>query len=263
MDRITSRDGTSIAYHRSGAGSPLVLIAGTGAANPVAWTAVIPALEEGFTVHAVDRRGRGHSGDGPIYAIEREFEDIAAVVDSTGEPADLLGHSFGGLCALEAALLTPNLRRLVLYEPWIPNPGVQAYPVGFIDRLERLLAAGDREGVLTTHYREDAGLTAQEVEQLKSSPAWTERLAAAHTLPREMRAEESYRFDAERFRGMHTPTLLLLGGDSPQLFKETTATLDAALPNSRVAVMAGQLHIAMYTAPELLLHEVLTFLREP
>lgn len=263
MEKITSHDGTPIAYYRSGAGSPLVLVPGAGAANPRAWTAVLPALEERFSVYAVDRRGHGESGDSPTYAIEREFEDIAAVVDSPGEPADLLGHSFGGLCALEAALLTHNLRRLVLYEPAIPLPGVPAYPEGFIERLQALLEAGDREGVMATFYREVAGTSPHEIELLISSPAWPERLATAHTLPRELRAEERYTFDPQSFKDLHTPTLLLTGGDSPQFIKDATETIASALPNSRIAVMPGQQHVAMYTGPDLFLHEVLTFLTSP
>lgn len=117
--------------------------------------------------------------------------------------------------------------------------------------------------MLITHYLEDAGLTPDEIEQVKSSPAWPARLATAHTLPREMRAEARYKFDAQRFRDLHTPTLLLLGGDSAQVFKESTETIKKALPNSRIAVMPGQQHIAMYTAPDLFLHEVLTFLIGP
>ncbi|HBY98326.1 MAG: alpha/beta hydrolase [Ardenticatenaceae bacterium] len=263
MEKVTSPDGTAIAYYRSGAGSPLVLVPGTGAANPVAWTAVLPALEEHFSVYAVDRRGHGESGDGPTYAIEREFEDIAAVVDSIEEPANLLGHSFGALCALEAALLTRNLRQLVVYEPALPLPGVSLYPAGVIERLQALLDAGDREGVLTTFYHEVVMVPPHEIEQLRASPAWPARLATAHTLPRETRAEERYTFDAQRFKDLHTPTLLLLGGDSPQILKAATETVDTALPNSRIAVMPGQQHIAMYTAPDLFLHEVLTFLIEP
>ena len=263
MEKITSPDGTSIAYYRSGAGAPLILVPGSGAANPVAWTGVIPALEEHFSVYAVDRRGHGESGDSPTYAIEREFEDIAAVVDSMGEPAYLLGHSFGALCALEAALLTRNIRKLILYEPAIPLPGLLLYPEGVIERLEALLEAGDREGVLTTLYREVVGMSPDEVEQMRSSPAWPVRLATAHTLPRESRAEERYTFDAQRFKDLHTPTLLLQGGDSPQFLKQATETIDAALPNSRIAVMPGQQHIAMYTAPELFVTELLRFLLEP
>ena len=263
MENVTSHDGTSIAYYRSGAGSPLILVHGSGAANALAWTAALSALEEHFSVYVVDRRGRGESGDGFTYAIEREFEDIAAVVDSIGEPAHLLGHSFGALCALEAALLTRNLRKLVLYEPAIPLPDVSLYPEGVIERLQTLLDAGDREGVLTTLYREVVGMSPHEIEQLKSSPAWPARVATAPTLPRESRAEERYTFDAQRFKNLNTPTLLLLGGDSPQFLKEATETVDAALPNSRIAVMPGQQHIAMYTAPDLFVSELMRFLLEP
>ncbi|RPJ21296.1 MAG: alpha/beta hydrolase [Chloroflexi bacterium] len=260
MDKVTSPDGTPIVYYRSGTGSPLILVPGSGAANPVAWTGVIPTLEEHFSVYAVDRRGHGESGDSPIYAIEREFEDIAAVADSIGEPANLLGHSFGALCTLGAAFLTPNIRKLILYEPAIPLPGVAIYPEGVIDRLQALLEAGDREAVLTTLYHEVIRLPPHEIEQLRSSPAWSARVATAHTLPREARAEEQYEFDPQRFKDLQTPTLFLLGGDSPPFLKAATEAINTALPNGRVAVMPGQQHIAMYTAPELFLHNVLTFL---
>jgi pimeloyl-ACP methyl ester carboxylesterase len=263
MKKVTSHEGTPIACYRSGAGEPLILVHGSGAANALAWTAVLSALEEHFSVYVVDRRGHGESGDGPTYAIEREFEDIAAVVDSIGEPAHLLGHSFGALCALEAALLTRNLRKLVLYELAIPLPGISLYPEGVIERLQALLDAGDREEVLITLYREVVMISPHEIEQLRSSPAWPARVAAAHTLPRESRAEERYTFDASRFKDLLIPTLLLLGGDSPQFLKKATETVDAALPNSRIAVMPGQQHIAMYTAPDLFVSELTRFLLEP
>jgi pimeloyl-ACP methyl ester carboxylesterase len=86
--------------------------------------------------------------------------------------------------------------------------------------------------------------------------------AAAHTLPRELRADERYQFKGERFRNLRIPTLLLIGGDSPPLFKAASEAVDAALPNSRIAVMPGQQHVAIDTAPNLFVHEVLTFLSE-
>ena len=119
---VTSLDGTPIAYWRSGEGQPLLLVHGT-AADHGRWRPVLPVFEERFTVCAVDRRGRGASSDSDDYAIEREFEDVAAVVDSLGEPANLLGHSYGALCALEAALLSRNVRNLVLYDPGIEVAG--------------------------------------------------------------------------------------------------------------------------------------------
>src|SRR3712207_1323335 len=122
QETVTSKDGTPIAYRRSGEGPPLVLVHGT-AADHSRWRPVLPAFEQSFTVYAIDRRGRGGSGDSDDYAIEREFEDVAAVVDSFGEPANLLAHSYGALCALEAALLTTNVRKLVLYDPGIELAG--------------------------------------------------------------------------------------------------------------------------------------------
>ncbi len=118
---VVSRDGTSIAAWRSGEGPPLVLIHGA-AADHHRWAPVLPALEERFSVFAIDRRGRGGSGDANDYALEREFEDVVAVVEWAGEGVNVLGHSYGGICALEAAFLTDRIRKLVLYEP----------PMGFL-----------------------------------------------------------------------------------------------------------------------------------
>ena len=241
---------------------PLVLVHGTGGAY-ARWAPILPALEKQFTVYAVDRRGRGESGEARTYALEREFEDVAAVVDSIGDQVNLLGHSFGGICALEAALLTPRLRKLVLYEPPLPVPGVTIYPEGVIDRLDALLDAGDRSAVLTTFMREVVRMPEYELDLFKSSPAFPARLAAAHTLPRELRAHEAYRFEPERFKNLRVPTLLLLGGDSPQFFRSAIEAVNAILPNSRIVELPGQQHIAMDTAPDIFIRELVTFLAEP
>jgi pimeloyl-ACP methyl ester carboxylesterase len=141
MPTIGSRDGTAIGYERSGHGPPLVLVHGT-TADHTRWTPILPPLEQRFTVFALDRRGRGLSGDSGDYTIELEFDDVAAVVDSIGEPVVLLGHSYGALCSLEAALRTSNVQRLILYEPPIPA-GVVIYAPAVIDRLKVLLDNGD------------------------------------------------------------------------------------------------------------------------
>jgi pimeloyl-ACP methyl ester carboxylesterase len=260
MEKVTSRDGTAIAFARSGSGPPLVLVHGTSASH-IRWAPVLPGLEPHFTVYAVDRRGRGESGDAESYTLEREFEDVAAVVDAVGEPAYLLGHSYGGICALQAALLR-KVRKLLLYEPPIPLAGVPIYPEGVIERLEALLDAGDREGVVSTFMREVVRMPPHEFERFSSSPAWPARVAAAHSLPRELRAHERYSFDPRRFQGLTTPTLLLLGGDSPPFFRAAIAALDEALPNSHVVILPGQQHIAIDTAPDRFVAEVVGFLSE-
>lgn len=259
-ESIASRDGTQIAYRHSGEGPPLVLVHGT-AANRGRWSPVLPAFEERFTVYAIDRRGRGGSGDGHGYAIEREFEDVAAVIDSIGEPVNLLGHSYGALLALEAALLTSNIRKSVLYDPGI-EAGEEIYQHEVIERLEELLEAGDRDEVVATTMREVAGLPPETVEHLRTLPVWQTRVAAAHTIPRELRAVKAYRFDPERFRDLGVPTMLLSGGASPAAFLKAAEAVDEALPDSNIVVMPGQGHAAMDTGTDLFTAEVLHFLTD-
>lgn len=259
MDKIPSKDGTSLAYRYAGAGSPLLLVHGTGGSS-ARWVPLFPSLEKHFSVYALDRRGRGDSGDAPAYALEREFEDLASVVDSIGGSVDLLGHSFGGLCALEAALLTPRIRRLILYEAPVPVAAAPDYPDELIDRLDALLSAGDREGVLITFMREIVHMPSRELELSRSSPSWPARVAAAHTLPRELRAQKNYRFFAERFKSLRSPTLLLLGGESPVFFKSSARLLNTTLPDCRTVILPVQGHMAMDTAPDLFLREVMNFL---
>jgi pimeloyl-ACP methyl ester carboxylesterase len=258
FESVASRDGTPIGYRRGGAGPPLVLVHGT-AADHARWAPVLPALEARFTVIAMDRRGRGRSGDAGDYAIEREFEDVAAVVDGAGEGTSVLGHSFGAGCALEAALLTDRIRRLVLYEP---SFGMVAPSAEVTDRLEALLAAGERDELLAYFMAQVAGASPQQVELMRSLPAWQARLAAAHTIPRELRADRGQRLDPQRVRDLAVPTLLLRGGESREVFTRAVEMVDAALPDSRVVVMPGQGHVAMDTGTDLFTAEVLRFLAD-
>jgi pimeloyl-ACP methyl ester carboxylesterase len=257
QERVTSEDGTPIAYWRSGEGPPLVLVHGT-AADHSRWAPVLPALEQRYTVCVVDRRGRGGSGDSHDFAIEREFEDLAAVVDSHGEPVCLVGHSYGGLCALEAALLSRNVGALVLYEPSF-EVGVEIYSREVIERLETLLQAGDRDGVVATTARQVAGVSPERVEHMRSQPGWQARVAVAHTIPRELRAVKTYRFDPKRFRDFAVPTLLLNGSDSPPGYRTAEEAVDEALQDSRIVVIPEQGHAAMDTGTDLFTAQVIQF----
>lgn len=258
MATITSKDGTRIAYSRSGSGQPLVLVHGT-TADHARWARLLPELEPHFTVYAIDRRGRGGSGDAAEYDIAREFEDVAAVIDAIGEPVFLLGHSYGAICSLEASLLTDKVQRLILYEPPIPI-GEPVYPSGVPERIQALVDAGDREAALEVFFREVVRMPEREFEVYRTLPAWPARVTLAPTIPRELVIERSYRFRPERFAHFSIPTLLLLGNDSPSVFRRVIEMLSAALPTSRITVMPGQQHVAMDTAPELFLREVLGFL---
>jgi pimeloyl-ACP methyl ester carboxylesterase len=258
-EQITSKDGTPIACFKSGAGSPLVLVHGTSADHG-RWAPVLDALEERFTVYACDRRGRGASGDHPDYALEREVEDVVAVVDGIGGPVDVIAHSYGALCALEASATAKNIRRLVLYEPPIPTSAVPLYPPDVVARLEAKLAASDREGVVSTFLLEVPRVPPDQLALMKRLPAWRARVAAAHTIVRELHAHARYTFSPHRLRDVRTPALLLLGGASPAYFRDATDAAHEALEGSRIVVLPDQQHVAIDTAPALLLREVLAFL---
>ncbi len=259
METVVSADGTQIGFDRVGSGPPLVLVHGT-AGSRGRWGAVLDHLAAGFEVVDIDRRGRGASGDAEDYALAREVEDILAIIDSLDAPVNLLGHSFGGIVALETALLTDKLARLILYEPPVAAPNT-AESQAHNRRLAELAAADDADGVLTTFLRDSVGVPEPAIDQMRQSPSWPHRLATAQTLPREHRAVIEYTVQPERFVEMSTPTLLLLGGASPPVFVESTRAVDAALPDSRVVELPGQQHAAMDTAPELFVQEVLAFLQ--
>ena len=258
-----SSDGTEIAYWKSGNGPALILVHGT-AADHTRWKPVLFELGANFTVYAVDRRGSGSSThETQPYALAREFEDIAAVVDAvyneTGETPSLLGHSHGAICSLEASLLTPHLKKLILYEPPIPV-GVQDLPE-VVSRMEKLLQEGNRGEVVSTFMREIVRLPEEQLRLLQSLPGWEGRVAAAHTIVREVKEpSKQYSLRPEKFHTMRVPTLLLLGGASRTYFKTVIDLVHKALPASQVAVLAGQQHAAMDTGKEIFLRPVLEFL---
>jgi pimeloyl-ACP methyl ester carboxylesterase len=258
METVTSSDGTNIAFKRSGRGPPLVLVHGT-TADHTRWNGILPELERHFTVFAMDRRGRGESGDSKTYMMDMEYKDVAAVVRAAGSDVNLLGHSFGALCAMEAALRVDNLRRVVLYEPPFPVGGKPLYATELAERLKAIFATGDRELLLTTFFKEVVGIPEEQVATLRADSSWQARIASAHTALREM-ANDDYKFDAERFKNLDIPVLLLVGENSPAILTEPTGEIAAALPKSRIVLLEGQGHVAMTMAPEIFLKAVTDFL---
>jgi pimeloyl-ACP methyl ester carboxylesterase len=264
MRRASSRDGTEIAYWTSGTGPPLVLVHGAPA-DHTRWQPLLPYLEPHATVHAIDRRGRGESGDAQEYELAREFEDVAAVVDAvaseSGSAVDLYGHSFGGLCAFGGATLTPSVRKLVLYEGW-PLVGAEAYarPREFYERLDALLAEGDRDAVVEAIFREFVEMSDDELTEMRAQPSWRARVEVAHTLGRELRVLADP-LDPAQAAKITAPTLLVTGAES---FDPAAAEVDAvaaALPDARVVVIEGQGHVADLFAPAEFAEQVVSFLQ--
>ncbi|GAA1732420.1 alpha/beta hydrolase [Isoptericola hypogeus] len=264
--RATSPDGTRIAVFVSGRGRPLVLVPGT-TSDHTTWRLVAPLLADHVAVHAVDRRGRGLSGDAGAYSLPAEHDDVAAVVDAAaaawGGPVDLLGHSYGGNVAFGAALRTGNVRRLLLYEGWpVPDVAHRRYPPELLARLDTLLAAGRPEAMLELFCREIAMMTPAEVAAIKAAPTWSARVAAAPTVPREVWAFGEHAFDPADAARIRVPVLLLVGGESPAEIAADPEVVAAALPDARIRVLPGQAHVAHLTAPEVLAAEVLAFLAD-
>jgi pimeloyl-ACP methyl ester carboxylesterase len=264
LAHATSRDGTEIGYFTTGQGAPLLLVHGL-LGDHTRWSALCPHLEPHVTVHALDRRGRGASGDHPVYDIAREAEDVAAAVDAVAETAGenvaVLGSSGGASYALAAAGLTRNIGRLVLFEP-PARPVLDLLSDEYLDRLDALLAAGEREAILETAYRAVVGLSDAEIEHLRAQPEWPNRVAAAHTVPRELRVSPDRVFDPEQAATVTAPTLVMVGGATPEPFRTSAEVVAAALPNAQVAVLAGQHHAAEIFAPEVVGDAVLAFLRD-
>lgn len=256
MNKVRSKDGTPIAYEQSGTGPPLMLVHGALASH-ARWNAILPSLTPHHTVYAIDRRGRGESGDADHYDLAREFEDVAAVADAIDEPVNILGHSFGALCALEATLLSENIRSVIAYEP-PPAP----VPDGAIEKIQEFIDSGDGEGAITYFLSELVKMPPHELERFKATPIFQTRVAAAHTIPRELLAAMNHVREPEKFKDMNVPTLMLLGGDSPAFARENVENWHNTLPNSRIVVLPGQQHIAMDTAPDLFVREILAFLAE-
>ena len=265
LTRAVSRDGTEIGWWTSGEGPPLVLVHGA-VADHTRWRPLLPYLEPHATVHAMDRRGRGASGDAPGYDLAREFEDVAAVVDAvaaaSGSAVDLYGHSFGGLCAFGGAALTANLGRLVLYEGWPPaDPAARELPPDVGQRLDARLAEGDHDAVVETMFREVVRMPEADLDALRAQPAWTARVAAAPALVRELRAISRVAFDPALAARITVPALLLTGSDSRDPFAADTRTVAAALPDARVVVLEGQQHVADILDPEAFAGHLVGFLR--
>ena len=261
-ETVTSADGTTIAFERMGDGPPLMLVHGNGDVHEF-WdlAGARSALAEHSTVYAISRRGRGASSDAAAYELEREAEDVAAVVNSIDDPVTLLGHSAGALYSLEGALHTDNLRTLILNQPPIAVGDNVLDVEGAVSEVNRLLEDGESERALVLFLRDVGQLTPDELDAVRSAPIWQEMVEAAQALPRELRAIAEYEFDAARFEGLTTPTLLLSGGESPPLYRDATEAVGAALPNSRIVTFDEHAHEPMNTAPDRFVDEVLTFIR--
>jgi pimeloyl-ACP methyl ester carboxylesterase len=242
MNTVTSRDGTLIAYERLGDGPPVILVCG-GSVDRSSNAPLAALLASHFTVFNYDRRGRGDSGDTPPYAIEREVEDIDAMVEAAGGSAYLYGSSSGAALALEAARMLPTrITKLALWEPpYIPE-GYPRPPADTAKTYTDLVAAGRRGDAVEFFMAKVVGLPAEFVAQARSSPWWPAQEALAHTLAYDATIMGDYALPTERVAAVTIPTLVLDGGASFPFMHPTAQALANLLPNGRQRTLEGQSH---------------------
>jgi pimeloyl-ACP methyl ester carboxylesterase len=241
VDTARSADGTRIAIDRYGEGPPLVLVLGAfcDRSTPSALAAM---LAPDFTVFSYDRRGRGSSGDTAPYAVEREIEDLDAVVGVAGGSATVYGHSSGAVLALEAVARGLPFTRMVVYEPPYIVEGTRGRPAGLATRVSELISSGRRSEAAELFLGEGPGVPSEVLARMKAAPTWSQFEALAHTLPYDLAVCADQVVPADRLATIDAPTLTLSGGDSPQWARDGVEAVARAIPGSELRVLAGQTH---------------------
>jgi pimeloyl-ACP methyl ester carboxylesterase len=242
-----SADGTRIRYWLSGSGTPLLIVPGTST-DPRAWDAVRERIDPHVRVAVMERRAI--VGE-PLSQLdmEREFEDVAAVVTALGDEVDVLGHSSGALCALGAAPLV-KMRRLMLFEPPLEDDPAPYQPA--MDRMWDRLRADDIDGVYDTWLKQYVGIPDEPAEGLKASPAGAAMRPFAQYLPREMASHFARKWDLTAFRNVRTPTLFITGSETVgnEQLRGWLKLLQGVMPDFAVREIPGQDHFAPILAPD-------------
>lgn len=255
-ERIIKPDGVTVSYDRFGQGPPLVLVHGSFSDQVTNWQEVACLLQDHFTVYAIARRGRGETSATHNHTVHDEVTDVAAVLDAIGEPVFLLGHSYGAVCALDAAgLMAGAVQKLVLYE----HPRLSTVAASTVARLEKSAKRGDWNKMVQTFMLDALQVPPSEVEMIRTTPFWDVWTADARATLNDLRALVKHEFDVARFRSLDIPVLLLIGTESPRDIY-LTDTLDAILPNATIVALEGQAHEGMTTAPEQFFDAVSEFL---
>lgn len=248
-EKSTVEGGGGVPLHvrTDGAGEPVLLVHGTiGSSGD--WAQVTPHLSGDRRVISYDRRGRGRSGDGPSYALSDDIGDLLRVLAWIGEPAHVVAHSFGARIALLAAAQSTFLRTVVLYEPPLSPEDLSPALQPAFDEAER---TGDHDAIATEFLRQVEVDAEQEALLRSLPPAWNALLDGARTVRREVEALAAAGFHPDEL-DVRVPAHVLVGGDTTApLFLDHLDELCQRLGTSPQP-LAGQRHLAMVFAPELL-----------
>ncbi|MFH8898934.1 alpha/beta fold hydrolase [Streptomyces coeruleorubidus] len=264
--RVVSADGTEIAFEQSGSGPAVVLVA-SALADRSDTTRLAALLAEHFTVINYDRRGRGASGDADAYAVEREIEDIAALVEYVGGSASLFGSSSGAVLALRAAAAGVNTERLALYEPpFVVADGDDGPPRDLARQVIALLAQGRDSDAVKYFMTRVQGMPGIAVFFMRLMPkVWANLTRLARTLPYDIAVmgdtQQGKPLDAEEWKGASVPTRVLTGGKSPAAFQRAARAVTEILPQADHRTLPGLNHGAVVMAPKKIAPQITEFLK--
>ena len=257
---VTSADGTLIVFDQSGEGPAVVLVQGAlmGRADPV-MSGIAAGLSHWFTVFSYDRRGRGDSGDTRPYAVQREAEDLAALIAAAGGSAAVFGGSSGAGLAARAAARNPAITRLALWEPpYHVDDTAPRLPHDFAAQLDGLVSAGRRAEAVELFLVRAAEASPEDLPGMRGQPFWPVMEASARSLAYEAFVMgRANALPAGLLAGITQPTLVLNGGDSPAWMRRAGEAVADAIPGAVRRVLEGQVH---YVAPEAIVPELLEFL---
>jgi pimeloyl-ACP methyl ester carboxylesterase len=244
MTQVISRDGTAIAYERSGTGPALIIVDGALCSRSFGPSPKLaPLFAPHFTVYTYDRRGRGQSGDTQPYSKEREVEDIASLIREAGGPAFVVGLSSGAALALEAAASGLDIRKVAAYEPPYVNEDGDHGGADHERHLKRLLAEGHRGGAVKYFMTTMVGAPAAVVVMLRLLPwIWRRLEAVAHTLPYDTAVMNEFTVPTARFASITIPTLAMHGSKSDVRLQKATRAVAAAVPGAHHLTLPGQTH---------------------
>jgi pimeloyl-ACP methyl ester carboxylesterase len=267
MQQVTSKDGTTIAYDKTGTGQPLIIVA-SALADRSGTTKLATLLSESFTVINYDRRGRGASSDTQPFAVQREVEDIEALIDAVGGKAFLFGSSSGAALALEAASKLGNkVQKLFLYEPpFIIDNSRPPLPDDFAEQVRQLVAAGRRNEAVKLFFTDAIGIPKIFVLLMRFlMPGWSKAVAMAHTIPYDITVlagtQCSRPLPAHRWNNTVTPTLVMVGSKSEAFFHSGAQALAHIMPNAAYQPLEGKDHGAVMMSPKAIADAMVTYFK--
>jgi len=256
MSKVISKDGTSIAFEKSGNGPTVIVVDGALCSRAFGPTPkLVPLLDNNFTVVTYDRRGRNESGDTAPYTVEREIEDIEALINEIGDSAYIIGFSSGAALAFRAAASGLSIKKLAMYEaPYVMNMGGHNPPADTAEQLKQLIATERRSAAVKFFMKDMVGMPGIISAIMSLLPIWKKLKAVAHTIPYDAAIMDGFTIPTALAAKINIPTLVMNGSKSPVSLRNASKKMSEVIPNAQYQILAGQTHdVSMKViAPELI-----------